>query len=111
MDRALSEFRIRGVKTNIPFLENVVSASDTFRDGQAHTKLIDTTPELFQFRLRQDRATKLLNYLGQVIVNGNPPPRAGSRRSRLAAGAVCRIPRPSTDADQSVPKGTRDVFC
>ena len=71
MDRALSEFRIRGVKTNIPFLENVIH-HETFRTGQATTTLIDTTPELFNFKPRRDRATKLLNFLGNVIVNGNP---------------------------------------
>ncbi|MFN0068770.1 MAG: biotin carboxylase N-terminal domain-containing protein, partial [Limisphaerales bacterium] len=71
MDRALREFRIRGVKTNIPFLENVIRHRQ-FRSGQATTTLIDTTPELFAFRTRKDRATKLLNFLGNVIVNGNP---------------------------------------
>ena len=71
MDRALREFRIRGVKTNIPFLENVI-ANDTFRSGQATTTLIDTTPELFKFSQRRDRATKLLAFLSDVIVNGNP---------------------------------------
>src|SRR4030095_13697491 len=71
MHRALNEFRIRGVKTNIPFLENVI-AHPQFRSGQATTTLIDTTPELFSFKPRRDRATKLLNFLGHVIVNGNP---------------------------------------
>jgi len=70
-ERALSEFRIRGVKTNIPFLENLV-AHELFRSGQATTSLIDTTPELFRFKPRRDRATKLLNFIGNVIVNGNP---------------------------------------
>ena len=60
--RTLSEFRIRGVKTNIPFLENVI-AHPQFRSGQATTTLIDTTPELFAFKTRKDRATKLLNFL------------------------------------------------
>ncbi len=69
--RVLSEFRIRGVKTNIPFLENVI-AHPQFRSGQATTTLIDTTPELFAFKPRRDRATKLLTFLGNVIVNGNP---------------------------------------
>jgi pyruvate carboxylase len=71
MDRALREFRIRGVKTNIPFLENVIR-HEQFQSGQATTTLIDTTPELFAFKTRKDRATKLLNFLGNVIVNGNP---------------------------------------
>ena len=71
MDRALREFRIRGVKTNIPFLENII-ADDTFRSGQAHTKLIDTKTELFKFSKRRDRATRTLAYLSDITVNGNP---------------------------------------
>jgi pyruvate carboxylase len=71
LHRALREFRIRGVKTNIPFLENVV-LDPTFRAGLATTRLIDTTPELFKFAPRRDRATKLLAYLSDVTVNGNP---------------------------------------
>jgi len=69
--RTLREFRIRGVKTNIPFLENVIE-HPLFCNGQATTTLIDTTPELFRFAPRRDRATKLLNFLGNVIVNGHP---------------------------------------
>ncbi|MFN4944892.1 MAG: pyruvate carboxylase, partial [Akkermansiaceae bacterium] len=71
MDRALREFRIRGVKTNIPFLENII-ADETFRSGQAHTKLIDTKTELFKFSKRRDRATRTLAYLSDITVNGNP---------------------------------------
>jgi pyruvate carboxylase len=71
MQRALSEFRIRGVKTNIPFLENVIR-HEKFKSGQTTTAMIDTSPELFHFQTRRDRATRLLNFLGNVIVNGNP---------------------------------------
>src|SRR5206468_11352256 len=71
MDRALREFRIRGVKTNIPCLENVI-ANPAVRSGKATTTLIDSTPELFHFKGRRDRASKLLAFLGNVIVNGNP---------------------------------------
>ncbi len=71
LDRALREFRIRGLKTNIPFLENVL-AHPIFRSGLATTTLIDTSPELLEFAPRRDRATKLLAFLGDVIVNGNP---------------------------------------
>lgn len=71
LDRALREFRIRGVKTNIPFLENVL-AHPVFRSGMATTTLIDTSPELLEYTPRRDRATKLLAFLGDVIVNGNP---------------------------------------
>ena len=70
MDRALREFRIRGVRTNIPFLENVVN-HPTFQSGDATTRFLDETPELFQFTPRKDRATRLLKYLGETIVNGN----------------------------------------
>ncbi len=69
MDRALREFRVRGVKTNIPFLENLL-AHRTFAEGDATTTFIDNTPELFHFRPRRDRATKILSYLGDVIING-----------------------------------------
>jgi len=71
MDRALREFRIRGVKTNIPFLENVVNHS-RFRSGEVTTAFLDESPELFRIATRGDRATKLLSYLGDVILNGNP---------------------------------------
>jgi pyruvate carboxylase len=69
MDRSLREFRVRGVKTNIPFLENLIR-HPVFVKGNATTTFIDNTPELFRFRLQRDRATKLLSYLGDVIVNG-----------------------------------------
>src|ERR1700682_4031715 len=71
MDRALREFRIRGVKTNIPFVENVVN-HPRFRSGEVTTSFLDDSPELFHFPSRGDRATKLLSYLGDVILNGNP---------------------------------------
>jgi pyruvate carboxylase len=70
MNRALREMRIRGVKTNIPFIENVLH-HPTFKSGDATTTLIDRSPELFSFKARKDRATKLLNLLGETIVNGN----------------------------------------
>ena len=70
-DRALREFRVRGVKTNIPFLENLIN-HPTFVAGNATTTFIDNTPELFRFRAKRDRATKILLYLGDVIINGRP---------------------------------------
>ena len=105
MDRALREFRIRGVKTNIPFLENVIQ-NETFVTGQA-----TTTPELFRFKPRRDRATKLLAYLGDVTVNGNPqvkgyvfpgsasqvkPPRATPRESDNPDDSELAPPPPGT---------------
>src|SRR5262249_56180155 len=71
MERALQEFRIRGVKTNIPFLLNVIDHPD-FLAGRCTTRFIDETPELFRFPVRQDRATKLLLFAGEVTVNGFP---------------------------------------
>jgi pyruvate carboxylase len=70
-DRALREFRIRGVKTNIAFLLNLIG-HPTFKSGDATTTFVDDTPELFRFRAARDRATKMLSYLGDVIVNGRP---------------------------------------
>lgn len=71
MSRLLQEFRIRGVKTNIPFLENVVR-HPKFQTGDLSTDFIETTPELFHFPPRRDRGTKVLRYIGHVIVNGTP---------------------------------------
>ncbi len=71
MERSLQEFRVRGVKTNIPFLINVITHPD-FLAGGCTTRFIDETPELFRLPQRRDRATKLLTYIADVIVNGNP---------------------------------------
>ncbi|MBZ9968233.1 pyruvate carboxylase [Mesorhizobium sp. BR1-1-12] len=71
MNRALREFRIRGVATNLTFLEAIINHPN-FADNSYTTKFIDTTPELFEQVKRQDRATKLLNYLADVSVNGHP---------------------------------------
>ncbi|TPV96487.1 MAG: pyruvate carboxylase, partial [Myxococcales bacterium FL481] len=69
--RALAEFRVRGVKTNIPFLQRVLS-HEVFLSGNARTSFIDTTPELFEFPRRRNRAQRVLRYLGEVRVNGAP---------------------------------------
>ena len=103
MDRALREFRIRGVKTNIPFLENVIE-DKTFRSGDAHTKLIDDLPSLFEFVPKRDRATKLLNYLSDITVNGNP----GAKNWRPAKPFdTPRIPDNSPKVDF---KGSREIL-
>jgi pyruvate carboxylase len=102
--RVLSEFRIRGVKTNIPFLENVL-AHEQFRTGQATTTLIDTTPELFKFKPRRDRATKLLNFIGNVSVNGNA--HAKGYRPEKPFPAV--VP-PAFDRNTPPPAGTRQLL-
>ena len=103
MDRALREFRIRGVKTNVPFLENVINNA-AFRVGKATTTLIDTTPELFKFTARRDRATKLLSFLGEVVVNGNPQAKGYMPKS-LPTPVV-----PDYNDKQAPPAGTRQLL-
>ncbi|WP_313309080.1 pyruvate carboxylase [Lactococcus taiwanensis] len=71
MQRVLREFRIRGVKTNIPFLMNVIE-NENFTSGQATTTFIDNTPSLFNFPRLRDRGTKTLHYLSTITVNGFP---------------------------------------
>ncbi|XP_047661643.1 pyruvate carboxylase a [Tachysurus fulvidraco] len=73
MNRALAEFRVRGVKTNIPFLQNVLN-NDQFLYGTVDTQFIDENQELFNLRPVQNRAQKLLHYLGHVMVNGPTTP-------------------------------------
>ena len=90
MDRALREFRIRGVATNLAFLENVIG-HPRFIEGACTTRFVDETPELFTFAYRRDRATRLLRYLGDVIVNGNSAvegrPKPPTRRTPSAPEA------------------------
>ncbi|WP_378945468.1 pyruvate carboxylase [Paracoccus sp. R86501] len=71
MDRALREFRVRGVSTNIDFVINLLK-HPTFLDDTYTTKFIDTTDALFTFKKRQDRATRILTYLADISVNGHP---------------------------------------
>ena len=78
MNRALLEYRIRGVATNLAFLHNVV-AHPRFRANDYTTRFIDETPALFDFPMRQDRASKLLNWIADVTVNGHPDTRDRAR--------------------------------
>jgi pyruvate carboxylase len=71
MDRALREFRIRGVSTNIAFVENLLK-HPTFLNYEYTTKFIDTSTDLFEFTKRRDRGTKVLNYIADITVNGHP---------------------------------------
>jgi len=87
MHRALREFRIRGVATNLAFLENIITHPD-FIANRYTTRFIDTTPELFNFRPRRDRATKLLTYIADVTVNGHPEVRDRPRPPAEAAAPV-----------------------
>jgi len=103
MDRALREFRIRGVKTNIPFLENVVK-HPAFQSGSTTTSFLDETPALFTFVARRDRATKLLTYLAEVTVNGNPEV-AG--RPKPAVMRPAPVPQSTLHGP---PEGTRQLL-
>ena len=103
MKRALSEFRIRGVSTNIAFVENLLR-HPKFLDNSATTKFIDTTPELFSFRKRRDRATKILTYVADITVNGHP-----ETAGRPKPPAHARIPRPPVAHEMPAP-GTRDLL-
>jgi pyruvate carboxylase len=103
MDRALREFRVRGLATNLQFLENVID-HPLFRSGECTTRFIDTTPELFHFQRRRDRATRLLRFLGEVAVNGNP-----EMKGRTApALPLARPVKPRVDLRAPIPEGSRD---
>ena len=71
MSRSLKEMRIRGIKTNLQFLTNVIG-DESFRKGDYSTKFIDTTPSLFVFEKPKDRGTKTLEYISTITVNGFP---------------------------------------
>lgn len=101
MERCLQEFRVRGVKTNIPFLIKLVM-HPTFMAGDCTTRFIDETPELFDFPPPRDRATKLLTYLAETIVNGNPLVKDRPQATRRNPAAV-----PECDSSAPVPNGTR----
>jgi pyruvate carboxylase len=103
MDRSLREFRVRGVKSNIPFLENVVDHPD-FQSGRVTTKWLEETPALFHFAPRRDRATRLLRYVGDVIVNGNPAVEGKPLPRRMDSAPV---PKHVATAP---PRGTRQIL-
>jgi len=103
MERVLREFRIRGVKTNIPFLLKVMSHQQ-FIEGECTTRFIDETPELFEFEVRRNRATRMLTYLAETIVNGNP-----LLKDRAKAERRISAPRPEVPAS-APPEGYRQLL-
>ncbi|MEM9586827.1 MAG: pyruvate carboxylase [Planctomycetota bacterium] len=107
MDRCLQEFRIRGVKTNIPFLQKLIN-HPTFLAGEATTRLIDETPELVELSKRRDRATKLLTFLGETIVNGNPLVDGRPIATRREPAPLPEVVAHKPAAD--LPRGTKDIF-
>lgn len=105
MSRCLREFRIRGVATNLAFLENVI-AHPLFVNGGCTTRFIDQTPELLKVAPRRDRATKLLRFLGDVSVNGHP-----EMEGRTTPSLPLPVPiKPHCDLTQPPPPGTRDLL-
>jgi pyruvate carboxylase len=114
MERSLQEFRVRGVKTNVPFLINLVTHPE-FLSGRYTTRFLDETPALFQLPERQDRATRLLTYIAEVIVNGHPDIRGKQARraeGREPPGAGIRGLAPLRSPSGGPPPqgGTRDKF-
>ncbi|MCX7701174.1 MAG: pyruvate carboxylase [Gemmataceae bacterium] len=107
MERCLQEFRIRGVKTNIPFLLNLV-LHPKFLAGGVTTRFLEETPELLHLPQRRDRATKILSYLGEVIVNGHPEVKRDAATPRPTAKPQAAVP--SWKIEEPIPPGTRDLL-
>ncbi len=104
MRRALSEFRIRGVKTNMPFLDNILQ-HETFRKGAVTVNFIRDTKSLFTIKESRNRATKLANFLGDVIVNGNPDVK------KIDPTKTFIVPKiPEFDQTDEYKKGTKDLL-
>ncbi|NOY13271.1 MAG: pyruvate carboxylase [Deltaproteobacteria bacterium] len=106
MHRALQEFRIRGVKTNIGFLEKVIT-HPVFLKGECDTSFLDKHPEVFDLRIKKDRANKILNYIGHTTVNGYPgiAPEKALHYKDLREADVPEIPY-----GQAHPRGSRDIL-
>ncbi|OAV44899.1 pyruvate carboxylase [Lewinella sp. 4G2] len=102
LHRALREFRVRGVKTNIGFLLNLLE-NDDFQQGKATVRFIPDHPELLETRNFRDRGTKLLSYLANTIVNGNPDVKAYDKDRTFLKPVV-----PQFDQYAEMPKGNRD---
>jgi pyruvate carboxylase len=104
LHRSLREFRVRGVKTNIGFLENVIYTKD-FYEGKATVGFIDSHPELFKIKKSLDRGTKALNYIGEVSVNGHPDVKSFDPTRKFRTPKV-----PSFDKKAVIPEGSRDLL-
>jgi pyruvate carboxylase len=105
--RALREFRIRGVKTNLTFLENVLN-HPTFIEGKAHTTFIDETPALVQYTPRRDRATRILRYVASTIVNGHPTVRGKPKPSTHVLTTEPLLP--AVPPKSAPPAGTKQIL-
>src|SRR5260370_32952819 len=108
MERCLQEFRVRGVKTNIPFLINLVQ-HETFLAGKCTTHFLDETPELFDLPERKDRATRVLTYIADVIVNGHHEA-AVKNLSPEKRKAIPRDLIPVPAQTSALPEGTKLIL-
>ena len=97
MQRCLKEFRIRGVKTNIPFMQNVIH-NEVFQSGNAKTTFIDNTPSLFEFSSTRDRGNKTMKYIGEITINGFP----GIDKKEKPFFEVPRIPNKIERSNQKI---------
>ncbi len=104
MDRALREFRIRGVSTNIDFVINLLR-HPVFLNNEYHTRFIDQTPELFEFKTPRDRATRILTYIADITVNGHPETEGRARPHPDLKPP--RVPDLKTDTP---PPGSRQIL-
>ncbi|HIE45971.1 MAG TPA: ATP-grasp domain-containing protein, partial [Flavobacteriaceae bacterium] len=104
MTRALKEFRIRGVKHNMKFLENVINNS-TFKKGEATVNFIANNPSLFKIKKSQDRATKIIKCIGEIVVNGNSDVKIIDPNKKFRNPIV-----PEYDSFAPYPKGTKDLL-
>ncbi|MFD0993523.1 pyruvate carboxylase [Tenacibaculum geojense] len=104
MLRALVEFRVRGVKTNIAFLRNILN-HQTFRNGAVTVNFIKNEPSLFEFSEPKNRANKLINFLGEVVVNGNPDVKKVNPSHQFTQPKV-----PVFSKKDPYPKGTKDIL-
>lgn len=97
MQRCLKEFRIRGVKTNIPFMQNVIH-NEVFQSGNAKTTFIDNTPSLFEFSSTRDRGNKTMKYIGEITINGFP----GIDKKEKPFFEVPRVPNKIERSNQKI---------
>jgi len=104
MRRALAEFRVRGVKTNMSFLDNIL-AHETFRQGNVTVNFINTHPDLFKIKEPRNRATKIVSFLGDRTLNGNPDVKVKDPSAKFLIPKV-----PKFDEFASYPKGTKDLL-
>lgn len=105
LHRALREFRIRGVKTNIGFLLNVIS-HPVFQRGEATVNFIQQHPELFDIEKRLDRGTRTLQYLAHVTVNGHPD----LKNKKLEDKTFKQPKLPTKDRYTDTPPGTKQML-